>query len=256
MFSEAFLSTVMYEKVMDINSRQDKEVYKRSSLRHSRKSAHRAEESHSYRMKCAGGGVCGEEGSGSMTSQAMNIPCRDPPIGASVDLYTSWSSRYASIYKNYPDLHIGGDHILTKKDSGCVLECEERPMLLSVDMDSGSPPNDCLEGRQEEDALPSTQDSNVLPVAPFSNSVLNGYLEKKMLELYKQCYEETVTTKSINLLVSQEQNIEQAKARETIAQYLCSTTSGGCSEFITPILHISNQDSRKRWSNLSKKLRP
>lgn len=201
----------------------------------------------------------------------MTIPSRDLTMCSSLDLYTSWSSMYASIYKNYPDLHIGGDHILNKKDSGCVLECEDGPVLLSVDIDSSSPPTGLLEGPPDEDVLHS-EDSNAFPSAPFSNSILNGFIENKMLELYKQCYEETLVNKGspnpgwpnflltnlnqMSLMVSQEQNMDQAKAREAILQYLCSATSGGSSEFITPILHISNQDIKRKSSTFSKKIRP
>ncbi|XP_072286905.1 TLR adapter interacting with SLC15A4 on the lysosome-like [Pyxicephalus adspersus] len=273
MLSEAFLCTVMYGKVMEDESQQDKAQKKKVSLR--RPHGQRAEERHSFRAAICGGDTCScreegchhERGSLASSSQAMAIPSRDLPPSGSLDLYTSWSSMYASIYKNYPDLHIGGDHILNKKDSGCVLECEDGPVLLSVDIDSSSPPNDLPRGPPEKGVIHS-EDSNILPPAPFSNSVLNVVLEKKMQELYKQCYEETMVTNAspnpgwpnvlmvnlnqMSLMVSQEQNIDQAKAREAIMQYLCSATSGGSSEFITPVLLISNQDNMKKSITLSK----
>lgn len=279
MFSEAFLSTVMFEKAMDGISGQD-ETHNKISLNCPHKNVHHAEEHHSGKVTSTEGGACGHEeerhchewNSAVSSSQAMAIPSRDAvATSGSLDLYTSWSSNYASLYKNYPDLHIGGDHILKKKDSGCVLECEDGPVLLSVDIDSSSPPTDLLEGPPEEGVL-NSEDGNVLPSAPFSNSVLNGFLEKKMQELYKQCFEEALLTNGspnpkspyilmvnlnqMSLMVSQEQNMNHARAKEAILQYLCSATSGGSSEFITPILHISGQDNKKRSSTLSKKLRP
>ncbi|KAM5145687.1 TLR adapter interacting with SLC15A4 on the lysosome-like [Mantella aurantiaca] len=266
MLSESFFSTVLYEKVIAGSIGQDRSHDKRSSLRCPHSNDHRAEERRSLRR---GACVPREESPHHdwslvvSPSQAMAIPSREAASCCSMDLYTSWSSRYASIYKNYPDLHIGGDHILNKKDSGCILECDDGPVLVSVDIDSSSPPTDLQEEAQEEGVLHS-EDSNILPAAPFSNSALNGFLERKMQELYKQCLEETlgspnvlmVNINQMSLLVSQEQNMDQAKAKEAILQYLCSATSGGSSEFITPILHISMQDNKKKWSTLSKKFRP
>ncbi|XP_040211556.1 TLR adapter interacting with SLC15A4 on the lysosome-like [Rana temporaria] len=272
MFSEAFLCTVMFEKEMDGISGQD-EAHNKISRSRPHNNVHHAEEHHCCKVTSTGGHEeerhCHKWNSAVSSSQALTIPSRDAvATSGSLDLYTSWSSNYASLYKNYPDLHIGGDHILKKKDSGCVLECEDGPVLLSVDIDSSSPPTDLLEGPPEEGVL-NSEDGNVLQSSPFSNSVLNGFLEKKMQELYKQCFEETLLTNGspnprwpyvlmanlnqMSLMVSQEQNMDQARAREAILQYLCSATS---SEFVTPILHISGQDNKKRSSTLSKKLRP
>ncbi|XP_077319351.1 TLR adapter interacting with SLC15A4 on the lysosome-like [Lithobates pipiens] len=259
MLSEAFLSTLLYEKVMDGSSGPN-EAHQKTCPNRPHSNVHRAEERRSCKVTPLGGGVCGGE---VLTSSG------------SPDLYTSWSSNYASLYKNYPDLHIGGDHMLKKKDSGCVLECEDGPVLLSVDIDSSSPPTHLLGGPPEGSAQCSEDNhgNQALPSASFSNSDLNGFLEKKMQELYKQCYEETLGTNGssnpgwpyvlmvnlnqMSLMVSQEQNMDQARAREAILQYLCSATSGGSSEFITPVLHISSQDNKKRSSStLSKKIRP
>ncbi|XP_040190403.1 TLR adapter interacting with SLC15A4 on the lysosome-like [Rana temporaria] len=251
MLSEAFLSTVLYEKVMGGISGPD-ETQKKTSLNCPHNAVRRAEERRSCKVIPLGGGAWGGD---------TLAPSGSP------DLYTSWSSNYANLYKNYPDLHIGGDHILKREDSGCVLECEDGPVLLSVDIDSGSPPTHLPEGPPEGGALRS-EDGHALP--PFSNSALNGFLEKKMQELYKQCYEETlganagssnpgwpyvlmVNLNQMSLMVSQEQNMDQAKAREAILQYLYSATS---SEFVTPVLHISSQGNKKRSGTLSKKLRP
>ncbi|XP_018429498.1 PREDICTED: uncharacterized protein CXorf21 homolog, partial [Nanorana parkeri] len=273
MLSEAFLSTIMYEKEIGDSSWQGRSHDQRVSRK-----CPRPVEPHCGVISSEGGacdcgekGHCNEWGSVASPSQAMTIPSRDLAICSSPDLYTSWSSMYTSIYKNYPDLHIAGDHILNKKDSGCVLECEDGPVLLSVDIDSSSPPTGLLEGPPEEGVLRS-EDSNVFPSAPFSNSILNGFIEKKMQELYKQCYEETLVTKGspnpgwlnfllanlnqMSLMVSQGQNMDRARAREAILQYLYSATSGGSSEFITPILHISTQDFKRKSSTFSKQLRP
>ncbi|KAM4696113.1 TLR adapter interacting with SLC15A4 on the lysosome-like [Rhinophrynus dorsalis] len=215
-------------------------------------------------------------------SEALYIPKNEHKSENQVDLYTSWSSMYASIYKNYPDLHIGGDHILNKKDSGCVLdldcEIQDGPVLHSIDIVSGStPPVEVLE---EPPGLVNTlqceenrEKSITFPNAPFSNSVVNSYMESKMRELYKQFLEENLmingsptpllfssmimnNVNQISKHISQEQNVEQTKAREAILNCLRSAASGISSEFLTPVLHISNVDSNKNSEMLTKTSNP
>ncbi|XP_040298695.1 TLR adapter interacting with SLC15A4 on the lysosome-like [Bufo bufo] len=249
MLSESFLRTAVYRELMNAEEQKGEE----KSLK----------KTPSWAL-----GACGSEplyqgeASGPI-SQALRIPRREVLNDASLDLYTSWSSRYGSIYKNYPDLHIAGDHILQKVDSGCILDgdCEDGPVLLSADIDSSSPPTENPGGLLTEGGPPSVE-SQVLPSAPFSNSVLNGFLEKKMAELYKQCYEEKLTTAGtsplphlwstvlmhnvhlISLQISQERNVHQSTAMEAILKSLRCATSRGSSEFITPILHISDNKTK------------
>ncbi|XP_077142562.1 TLR adapter interacting with SLC15A4 on the lysosome-like [Ranitomeya variabilis] len=254
MLSESFLCTAIYRELLDVKEQEDGGEGK--SL-----------------AQCAGGTAssCRDHGLDPphpaeppvAPSQALCIPRRQAVSDVSLDLYTSWSSPYGSIYKNYPDLHIAGDHILHKVDSGCILDadCEDGPVLLSADIDSSSPPKENPGGLLGGEGPPSV-DSQILPSAPFSNSVLNGFIEKKMQELYKQCYEETVTTGTsphplmwtailhnmhqISLQISQEHNLDHPKGKGAALQCPCCVTSGGSSEFITPVLHISGQDSKTK----------
>ncbi|XP_073446019.1 TLR adapter interacting with SLC15A4 on the lysosome-like [Dendrobates tinctorius] len=259
MLSESFLCTAIYRELLETKEQEDGREEKPPA-------------------QCAGGTAsdCRDHGLDPShpveppvaPSQALCIPRRQAVSDISLDLYTSWSSPYGSIYKNYPDLHIAGDHILHKVDSGCILDadCEDGPVLLSADIDSSSPPNENPEGLLGREGPPSI-DSQILPSAPFSNSVLNGFIEKKMQELYKQCCEETVTTSTsphplmwsailhnmhqISLHISQEHNLDHAKGKGAVLQCPCCATSGGSSEFITPVLHISGQDSKTKPPALS-----
>lgn len=258
MLSESFLRTAVYRELLILEEQKDRE----EKL---------LEKSSAWKpgSRCAGDAVSDHreqryhgEPSGA-SSQALCIPRREALSDVTLDLYTSWSSRYGSIYKNYPDLHIAGDHILSKVDSGCILDtdCEDGPVLLSADIVSSSPPNENPGVLLDDGGDPSVE-SHTLPSTPFSNSALNGFIEKKMQELYKQCYEEKLTTggsphtllwsaimhnvHQISLQISQEQNLDQSKAKEAVLQCLCCATSGGSSEFITPILHISGQDSKTK----------
>ncbi|KFU99744.1 Uncharacterized protein CXorf21, partial [Pterocles gutturalis] len=201
-------------------------------------------------------------------SPALHIPRRDHNP-EQVDLYRSWSCN--SIYQNYPDLHIGGDHVGDHPcDSGCVLdhpwdELPNGPILLSVDIPLGQSP---LCEHPEKPSLKSLpgdeagERSIMLCEEPLSNSALNKYMEAKVAELYKQFFEENLTRcgsvtnlltcslirnnlNQISFQISQEQNIETSKAREVLLHSLAlfslrNITHGNSSEFSTPDLQISN----------------
>ncbi|KAM9323832.1 TLR adapter interacting with SLC15A4 on the lysosome-like [Gastrophryne carolinensis] len=259
MLSEAFLSTVLYQQAQNSDGGGDG----KRSVPGPRKSLQNRGHLPQAMMCGTDDGVnkCGSE-----PSLAIHIPSHTgSQSDHSPDLYTSWSSMYATLYQNYPDLHIRGDHILIKKDSGCVLDLdsEDGPVLLSVDIDSSSPPEESLEGAHGEEE-PLSRESHALPSAPFSNSAINGFLEKKMQELYKQCYEETLEANGspgpvlwhnlllninhMSLLISQEKNLDQARVRDALMQGVYSRVS---SEFTTPVLHISSQGNKKRSGTLS-----
>ncbi|KFV64605.1 Uncharacterized protein CXorf21, partial [Dryobates pubescens] len=173
--------------------------------------------------------------------------------------------------QNYPDLHIGGDHVGGHTcDSGCVLDhvCEELPsgpLLLSIDIPLGQSP---LWKHPEKPSTKSLsadeaeERSMVLCEEPLSNSVLNKYMEAKVSELYKHLFEESLARcgsitnlltcswirnnlNQISLQISQEQHIEASKAREVLLHSLAlfslhSTAKRNSSEFSTPNLQISN----------------
>ncbi|XP_032857620.1 TLR adapter interacting with SLC15A4 on the lysosome isoform X2 [Tyto alba] len=209
-----------------------------------------------------------------IVSPALYIPKREQNT-EQVDLYRSWSCN--SIYQNYPDLHIGGDHVGDHMcDSGCVLDqvCDELPngpVLLSIDIPLGQSP------LSEYPQKPSTKSlsgdeagerSIMLCKEPLSNSMLNKYMETKVAELYKQFFEENLTRcgsvtnlltcsllrnnlNQISFQISQEQNIETSKAREVLLHSLalfslCNATNRNSSEFSTPNLQISNPACMKK----------
>ncbi|OXB57215.1 hypothetical protein ASZ78_015954 [Callipepla squamata] len=137
-------------------------------------------------------------------SGALRIP-RAEQSSERMDLCRSWSCN--SIYQNYPDLHIGGDHVGDHPcDSGCVLDhvCDELsdgPVILSVDIPLGQsllcehpekPGVNVLSGDEAEER------SMMFREEPLSNSLLNNYMEAKVAELYKQLFEEILTSKHFN----------------------------------------------------------
>ncbi|XP_029462408.1 uncharacterized protein CXorf21-like [Rhinatrema bivittatum] len=206
-----------------------------------------------------------------ISSPALQIVRRDRNNENLLDLYTSWSC--TSIYKNYPDLHIGGDHIGNISDSGCILdhECEisEGPVLLSIDIPLGHSP--CSKPLEKPSIIKLLQgDENrdrsfMLQNRPFSNSMLNCYMEKHVDELYKQYFEENLTmcgspsslllnnAAQISLQISQEQNMEACRARDMLLHHLRSAASKNSSEFTTPVLQISNFEG-KNSDSFAKKI--
>lgn len=212
-------------------------------------------------------------------SVALPIPKREQHDDRQLDLYRSWSC--TSICQNYPDLQIGGDHVGNMYDSGCFVEhihndAFNGPLLLSVDIPlSHSFISEPLEKPPASKLLNGDEireKSMLLHKHPFSNSMLNSYMEKKVDELYKQFLEENLTkclsitnlmasnflmnnVNQISLQISQEQNIETSKAREALLHSLarcnlCNISHGNSFEFSTPNLQISNQRSREFVSHL------
>uniref|UniRef100_A0A8D0GMH8 Uncharacterized protein n=1 Tax=Sphenodon punctatus TaxID=8508 RepID=A0A8D0GMH8_SPHPU len=200
-------------------------------------------------------------------SRALCIPGREQSDDEELDLYTSWSCQ--NIYQNYPDLHIGGDHIADHMcDSGCIMDqvYDDGPHLLSKDIPLGrSPLVEPLVKHSAPKLLSGAEAGEksmlILYNQPLSNSVLNGYMERKVEELYKQFFEDhlvrcgSITNllasssimnnlNHISLQLSQEQNTDPSKAREVLLHSLAlfslhNAASGNSSEFSTPDLQIS-----------------
>ncbi|XP_066195524.1 TLR adapter interacting with SLC15A4 on the lysosome-like [Sylvia atricapilla] len=208
-------------------------------------------------------------------SPALRIPKRGGSL-EEVDLYRSWPCN--SIYQNYPDLQIGGDHVGGHTcDSGCVLDhvCDELPdgpVLLSIDIPLGQSPLWEHPKKPSGMSLPGDEAgerSLMLSEEPLSNSTLNKYMEAKVAELYKQFFEESLarcgsitnllscswirsSLDQISVQISQEQNIETSKARGALLHSLALFSSRNApnrnsSEFSTPNLQISNAVGAK-WS--------
>ncbi|XP_042681019.1 TLR adapter interacting with SLC15A4 on the lysosome-like [Centrocercus urophasianus] len=211
---------------------------------------------------------------GRTVSRALCVPEREQS-NEQADLCRSWSCN--SFYQNYPDLHIGGDHVGDHTcDSGCVLDhvCDDLsdgPVILSVDIPLGQSPL-CEHPEKPGVNFLSGDEAGEMSMMfyeePLSNSQLNDYMEAKVAELYKQLFEEILTrcgsvrnlltcslvrsnVDQISSQISQEQNIETSKAREVLLQSLAlfslrNTTNRSSSEFSTPNLQISNPAGVKK----------
>ncbi|XP_054851787.1 TLR adapter interacting with SLC15A4 on the lysosome-like [Eublepharis macularius] len=201
-------------------------------------------------------------------SAPLCIPRREPHCEKELDLYRSWSSQ--SLYQQYPDLYIGGDHIADHRcDSGCIMDqayddLTNGPILFSEDIPLGQSP--LTEPLQKCKAAKLwtgdevAERSITLHRQPLSNSMINNYMEKKVQELYKQFLDEKLTrcnsithVLTSNLLchigevsrqLSCEQQVEAVTARKTLFHSLAvfglqDTSDRNSCECSTPNLQIS-----------------
>ncbi|XP_048370709.1 TLR adapter interacting with SLC15A4 on the lysosome-like [Sphaerodactylus townsendi] len=201
-------------------------------------------------------------------SVPLCIPRREPHCKKELDLYRSWSNQ--SLYQQYPDLYIGGDHIADHTcDSGCVMdqtddELSDGPVLFSGDIPVGQSP--LVETLQNGKAVNLWTGEEVgdpsitLHRQPLSNSMINNYMERKVQELYKQFLDEKLTRCSSithvltpHLLSHMSEGSHQlpcewlgeaANARKTLFHSLAllglqDSSNGNSCECSTPNLQIS-----------------
>nr|ACO09391.1 CXorf21 [Osmerus mordax] len=192
-----------------------------------------------------------------------------------------------SICQNYSDLHIGGDQVLPIfTPDGALLPCSEsradRPFIHSCDV----PPAGeeflpetpflreapgVLKGGSSRWRAGSGRDRSFLlqgREGPFSNSLLNRYLEHELLDLYKQYMLESsarggapgpgdpvspclllgselviTSLDHITLQLSRVGNLEAGRAKDMVLSCLLRVASDfGESQISTPMLQISNDD--------------
>ncbi|XP_066571416.1 TLR adapter interacting with SLC15A4 on the lysosome [Amia ocellicauda] len=222
------------------------------------------------------------------SSEARPIQGREPQEHMGLELYRSWGC--TSICKDYPDLQIGGDHIGDRSSAHSGLYVAQMdskthlgPVLQSGDLDLGLEalqPGPQLQGWGEQgkagrlceagglgesgsDDGYLVMDSSIsLHREPLSNSMLNSYLENKLLEVYKQYLQDSLVkcgspsralptsfiqdnVQQLSQQLSQEQGLDVPRARSIVINYL-SGLHGSCgSHFSSPVLRISNAEQRK-----------
>uniref|UniRef100_A0A1A7WXR2 Chromosome X open reading frame 21 n=1 Tax=Iconisemion striatum TaxID=60296 RepID=A0A1A7WXR2_9TELE len=200
-----------------------------------------------------------------------------------------------SICENYSDLHIGGEQVLpVSATEGELRVCNEAqavgPFLQSCDV----PPavEDSLSGQAPQGGPVSLlrrgtshwrqgsgRDRSFLfqgREGPFSNSLLNHYLEQKILDLYQQYMMENMVREKapgsdsdagiicpllgselvltsldqITLQLSREGNLEAGLAKDMVLSCLLRVASDLQSgEISTPFLQISNEASREQLTD-------
>ncbi|XP_006008195.3 TLR adapter interacting with SLC15A4 on the lysosome [Latimeria chalumnae] len=201
-------------------------------------------------------------------------PVVDIPRGSSVSKETYLvPSSCKSICKNYNDLHIAGDQVMPigSKSTDFTYDSSfdfcDGPFLQSSEI---PPPLESLKSSKEFLSRPTGPDSSlwrggsiryksiIQGLQPLSNSMLNDYLEQKVLELYKQYLMDSMVNSAsptkimaselimnnldqITLQISKEQNMETTKAKDMVISCLLRVASGKQStELSTPNLQISS----------------
>ncbi|XP_071992002.1 TLR adapter interacting with SLC15A4 on the lysosome [Engystomops pustulosus] len=175
------------------------------------------------------------------------------------------------ICRDYNDLHIAGDQVMainsTMSDFTCDSSSEfcEGPFLQSYEipshMDSlGVQANNLTKKNSKRYSwkILSEKDKSIVNhEQPMSNSELNEYLERKVIELYKQYMMDISYNASTNhimtsevimnniqqisMQLSREQNMETNKAKDMVISYLLRLASERQSNVIsTPDLQISS----------------
>ncbi|XP_016365149.1 uncharacterized protein CXorf21 [Sinocyclocheilus rhinocerous] len=171
-----------------------------------------------------------------------------------------------SICQHYSDLHIAGGQVLPLSPSAgdvhgnLIQDPHTGPFLLSGDVPSPSllPPlvHEYRSSRRWREESGRERPSLLQFIRPLSNSQLNGYLEQKLLELYKQYLTEgpaaarpvmasellQTSLDQMTLQLSREQNMETARAKDMLLSCLLRVTSSyQSSEISTPLLQISTE---------------
>nr|XP_020646671.1 uncharacterized protein CXorf21 homolog [Pogona vitticeps] len=169
-----------------------------------------------------------------------------------------------SMFKNYNDLHIAGDQVMPissmKRDftydsrlSPFLESSEIPPAMESISV----PPAEILCKTVQRYSSCWRSASIVQHQQPLSNSILNNYLEEKVVELYKQYIMDGLGNSSsptqilasefimtnvdqISMKLSQEKKMNATKAKDMVISCLLRLASGRASvEMSTPSLHIS-----------------
>ncbi|XP_061696530.1 TLR adapter interacting with SLC15A4 on the lysosome [Syngnathoides biaculeatus] len=187
-----------------------------------------------------------------------------------------------SICQNYSDLHIGGDQVLPlSADNPEQVHADaqaEGPFLQSCDVPppgEDSPPRRTaqsglllpLRGGSSQWRQGSGRDRSFLfqgREGPFTNSLLNDYLEKKLLDLFQQYVMENMARNSgptcsllgsemvltsldqITSQLSRDRNLEVGVAKDMVLSCLLRVAGEvESSEISTPFLQISSDVSKE-----------
>ncbi|XP_035265891.1 protein CXorf21 homolog [Anguilla anguilla] len=188
----------------------------------------------------------------------------------SLELYRSWHC--TSFCKDYPDLQLRGDHMVDRDSerlSPQYVLCGGP--LHSQDLGDPEPPQPPqppqpgpaplgLQAVSDDGYLEMDSSITLDKREPLSNSMLNCYLESKLLEVYRQHLQDSlarsgfpvnpallpsVVLPSVDQLsrqLSMEQGLEVSVARNVVTNYLSSIrtcTGATSSHFSSPVLRIS-----------------
>ncbi|KAJ7995922.1 hypothetical protein DPEC_G00231730 [Dallia pectoralis] len=206
-------------------------------------------------------------GATAKTSNALTIPNSHSDDYGDLELYRSWCC--TTFCKDYPDLQLRGDRVGDRSSESPRLNSDtfEGPLFQSKDLgelDALEPTGPVELGKQmqsqplQDDGYMAMDSSiTTLNGEPLSNSMLNGYLESKLLEVYRQHMQDSLARGSSPLVQTPPQGLVPAPVK-LLSQHLCqdlgfdsstaqsivlhylSTCTVASSHFSSPELRISN----------------
>ncbi|KAL0994236.1 hypothetical protein UPYG_G00119670 [Umbra pygmaea] len=197
-------------------------------------------------------------------SDALTIPNSHYEDYGDLELYRSWCC--TTFCKDYPDLQLHGGHVGNRSSESLRLDSHlyEGPLLQSKDLgelETLGPvdPGVQVESQPLQDKGYQVMDSSIITLnrEPLSNSMLNGYLESKLLEVYRQHMQDNLARGSSPLVqtppqgllpapvkllsqqLCQDHGLDSSTAQSIVIHYL-STCTAASSHFSSPDLRISN----------------
>ncbi|KAK2911157.1 hypothetical protein QQF64_026816 [Cirrhinus molitorella] len=200
----------------------------------------------------------------SAPSNAMPILSCSGEDHLGMTLYCTWCC--PSFCKDYPDLRLAGDRLehYSPHNPDLLNPLDDGPLLQSQDLTSLEP---SLEPGQQAEAA-NQQDEEYLVMKSvqgsswerrLTNSMLNGYLEVQMLEVFCQHMENMAccgssllgtdvmpTLVPTSLTVAKEQTANQEmglnSSSSNVVQYLSTCSAPATSHFSSPVLRISEAE--------------
>lgn len=193
-----------------------------------------------------------------------------------LELYRSWCC--PSLCKNYPDLQLGGDQLgdrSSRSPQWPVAPSDEGPLLFSQDLGE-------MEGLQEPVEAGNTEPwlgkqvqhdddgymvmetsiqglGSIKSQERLSNSMLNGYLETKLLEVYRQHMQDSLARGSTSVspglvpamvpgsptVLSGQWMAQEERPASGSIHYLSTCSQPSSSHFSSPELRISAAQNNK-----------
>ncbi|XP_051534160.1 uncharacterized protein LOC127429260 [Myxocyprinus asiaticus] len=200
----------------------------------------------------------------SAPSNAMPILSCSGEDHLGMTLYCSWCC--PSFYKDYPDLRLAGDRLehWSPHNPALLSSQDNGPLLQSQDLSSLEP--SLAQGQQAEVVTQHDEGYFVIDSGQgpswerrLTNSMLNGYLEVQMLEVFCQhmqnmacCGSSLLGTDVMpalgptSLTVPSEQRANQEEVLDSsssyVVRYLSTCSAPATSHFSSPVLRISEAE--------------
>ncbi|XP_009299682.2 uncharacterized protein isoform X1 [Danio rerio] len=193
----------------------------------------------------------------SAPSKAMPIHSCDREDRLGMSVYCSWCC--PSIYKDYPDLRLGGDRLEPWSPQNPD-PADDGPLLQSQDLSSLEPslkPSQQAVTQQDEEYLVMESAHSPDWQKRLTNSMLNGYLEVQMLEVFCQHMQNMACCGSsllgpdvmptlVPTVADKEQTTSRAEELDSsssnVVRYLSTCSAPATSHFSSPVLRISEAE--------------